>query len=192
MAGPTPPSTMAPGAPAPLPRPPWMRLLIGCAIAGGLAIVAGIAALLIGMYWLTSAGKQYPTAAVASPRTQGVIQVADLTTDPGAVALLSAFFRRVQEASQSEGPQMPAWIRNLQAQQARQGVSQGLPREATVSLEPDEEGTPRILLAANLRGFVQPIRMAVTQGAKGDKKTRISEHGGHEVLDFSGGTSVCF
>ena len=177
---------------APVPRPPWVRLLVGCAIAGGLALLAGLAAVLFGMYWLTSPGRQYATAAVAGPQTQGVVRVGDLTADPGARALLTAFFRRIQEASQAQGPQMPAWIRNLQAQQARQGIGQWLPREATLSLEPDAEGIGRFVLAANMRGFVQPIRMAVTQAAKGDKTTRITPHGEHEILTFGSHTSVCF
>jgi hypothetical protein len=170
----------------------WGRLLIGCAIAGGLLIVAGLAAFLFGMYWLTSAGRQYPTAAVASPETQGVVRVGDLASDAGARSLVTAFFRRVQEASQSEKPQLPAWIRNLQAQQAREGVGQWLPREATVSMEPGADGWVRIVMAANMRGFVQPIRLGVTQALKKDKETRITHHGGHEVLSFGGHSSVTF
>jgi hypothetical protein len=184
---------MTPLPPASAPRPIWGRVLVGCAILGGLVILAGMAAFIFGLYWLTSAGRHYPTAAVASPRTHGVIRVGDLAADPGARALLAGLFRRVQEAGQRDGqPQLPAWIRNMQAQQARQGISQWLPREATISLEPDAEDVPRIVLAANLRGFVQPMRLAITQTMKGDRKSTITRHGKHEVLSFGSDVSLCF
>ncbi len=185
---------MTPLPPAPAPaRPLWGRLLIGCAVVGGLAILGGIAAFLFGLYWLTSAGRHYPTAAVASPQSQGVVRVGDLAGDAGTRALLARLFARVQEAGEREGqPRMPEWFRNLQAYQARQGISQWLPREATMSMEPDAEGAPRIVLAANMRGFVRPIRMAITQAMKGDKKSTVTPHGGHEVLNFGSETSLCF
>jgi len=168
-------------------------VVIGCAVLGGLLIVGGAVAFILGMYWLTSPGRQYATSALASPQSHGVIRVNDLAADPGARALLTAFVKRVQEAGQGPGqPQLPAWIRNLQAHQARQGVSQWLPREATVSLEPDDEGVPRIVLAANLRGFVRPIRLALTQATKSDRKARITRHGDHEILNVSGDVAVCF
>lgn len=179
--------------PAAPPRPAWGRVLVGCAIVGGLFILAGAAAFIYGMYWLTSAGRHYPTAAVAGPQTQGVVRVGDLAADPGARSLLAAVFKRVQDVGQRDGqPQLPAWIRNLQAQQARQGLSQWLPREATMSLEPDDEGVSRIVLAANMRGFVQPIRLAVTQAMKGDKKASVSHHGGREILNVSRDVAICF
>jgi hypothetical protein len=175
------------------PRPIWGRVLVGCAIVGGLGILAGAAVVVFGMYWLTTPGRHYATTAVASPQSQGVIRVGDLAADPGARALLTTFFKRMQEAQQREGqPQLPAWMRNLQAQQARQGISQWLPREATVTMEPDAEAVPRIVLAANMRGFVQPIRLAITQAMKGDRKSSITRHGKHEVLNFGSDTSLCF
>jgi hypothetical protein len=183
---------MATPPPARAPRPFWGRLLIGCAIVGGLLIMAGVAAFVFGMYWLTSPGRQYPTAAVASPESQGVVRVGDLAGDPGARALMTALFRRMQEASQAEGPQLPSWLRNLQAQQARQGISQWLPREATASLEPDAEGTPRLILAANMRGFVRPIRLALEQAAKNDRKASVTHHGDHEILNTGTETAMCF
>lgn len=183
------------GAPpvAPASRPIWARVLVGCALVGGLFILAGIGSCIFGMYWLTSAGRQVATGAVAGPKSQGVIRVGDLAADPGARALLSAFFLRMQQAGASHQPiQLPAWIRNMQAQQARQSVSQWLPREATVSLEPDHLGGTHVVVAANLRGFVRPIRLAVTQSMKGDPKARITRHGDHEILNLGGGGAICF
>lgn len=182
---------MTPLPPAPPPRrSPWGKVLIGCAIVGGLAILVGLAVGAFGLYWLTSAGRHYPTAAVASERSQGIVRVGDLAGDAGARALLTRLFTRIQEAG--DGPQLPQWMRNMQAYQARQGISQWLPREATLSMEPDPEGVPRIVLAANMKGFVKPMRLAVTQAVKGDRKASITHHGGHEVLNFGAETSLCF
>lgn len=183
---------MTPLPAAPPRRAVWGGVLIGCAIVGGLAILAGIAAVAFGVYWLTSAGRHYPTAAVASPQSKGTVRVGDLAGDAGARALLTRLFTRMQEVGQGDGPKLPEWMRNLQAYQARQGISQWLPREATLSMEPDTEGVPRIVLAANMKGFVRPIRMAVTQAMKGDRKSSITRHGGHEVLNFGTDTSLCF
>jgi hypothetical protein len=177
---------------APPRRPIWGRVLIGCAIVGGLGILAGVAAIAFGLYWLTSAGRHYPTAAVASPRSQGIVRVGDLAGDAGTRALLTRLFTRIQEAGRGDAPQLPAWMRNLQAYQARQGINQWLPHEATLSMEPDAEGVPRIVLAANMRGFVRPMRLAITQAMKGDRKSTITRHGAHEVLNFGSDTSLCF
>jgi hypothetical protein len=183
---------MTPLPAAPPRRSMWGRVLIGCAIVGGLAILAGIAAVAFGLYWLTSAGRHYPTAAVASPQSQGIVRVGDLAGDAGARALLTRLFTRMQEAGRGDAPELPQWLRNMQAYQARQGISQWLPREATLSMEPDAEGVPRIVLAANMRGFVRPIRLAITQAMKGDRKSTITHHGAHEVLNFGTDTSLCF
>jgi hypothetical protein len=178
---------------APPRRSPWGKVLIGCAIVGGLVILAGIAVFVFGMYWLVGSGKHHPTAAVASPRAQGVVRVGDLGQDPGARDLLVSLYKRVQAAGErAGGPQMPAWLRNMQAMQARQGITQWLPREATISLEPDAEDVPRIVLAANLRGFVRPMRLAITQAAKGDRKSTITHHGEQEIVHFDSNTSLCF
>lgn len=178
---------------APAARPLWGRVLVGCALVGGLLILAGIGSCIFGMYWLTTPGRQVATGAVASDESQGVIRVGDLAADPGARALMTAWFQRMQEAGSAHQPvQLPAWIRNLQAQQARQGISQWLPREATISLEPDAERVTRVALAVNLRGFVQPIRLAFTQASKGDPKTRVRSHGDHEIVGLAGGGAICF
>ncbi|HET9315842.1 MAG TPA: hypothetical protein VFQ51_09645 [Vicinamibacteria bacterium] len=184
---------MTPLPPAPPPRrSPWGKVLIGCAIVGGLVVLAGVAAVAFGLYWMTSAGRHYPPAAVASPQSQGVIRVGDLAGDAGARALLTRLFTRMQEAGRGDAPQLPEWMRRMQAYQARQGISQWLPREATMSMEPDPEGVPRIVLAANMKGFVRPIRMAITQAMKGDRKSSVTRHGEHEVLNFGTDTSLCF
>ena len=185
---------MTPLPAAPAGRPVWGRVLIGCAIVGGVFLVTGAVALVLGMYWLTSAGRHYPTAAVAGPHSQGVVHVGDLAGDRGSTALLTSLFRRLQDVQQrrSGQPQLPAWIRAMQAQQARQAIGQWLPREATVSLEPDDTGERRLVFAANLRGFVRPIRMAVTQSMKGDPHATITRHGDREILNVSRTAALCF
>ena len=139
------------------------------------------------MYWLTSAG-----GTTRRPRWRARTQPGrrPRATWPGAAsstALLTSLFRRLQDVQQRRGgqPQLPAWIRAMQAQQARQAIGQWLPREATVSLEPDDTGERRLVFAANLRGFVRPIRMAVTQSMKGDPHATITRHGDREILNVS-------
>lgn len=177
---------------APVPAPPrWGRLLVGCAVGGGLLVLAGFAAFAFGLYWLLGPGRQAPTAAVVGEQSAGVIHVGDLAADPGARALLGDFMARAQAAP--GGSPLPQWMRNLQAAQARQGISQWLPREATFSFEPREDEALGMSAAVNLRGMVQPIRLAMSQALAREKGSTVSKHGRHELIGLAkSGTAVCF
>jgi hypothetical protein len=171
--------------------PAWGRFFVGCAIAGGLLIVAGLAAFALAMYWLLGSGKQAPTAAIVGPGSIGVVRVADLASDPGARALMGEFMARAQSAP-GAGPQLPQWMRNLQASQAQQGVSQWLPREATLSVEPQANDDVGFTAAFNPRGYVRPIRLALMHGFSSDPKNVVSRHGRYEIIGLQKSGALSF
>jgi hypothetical protein len=171
--------------------PRWGRLFVGCAIVGGLLVLAGLVAFAFGMYWLLGSGRQAPTAAVVGPRSLGVIQVADLAADPGARALLGEVMARAQNPPPG-APQLPKWLRDMQAAQARQGVSQWLPREATVSFEPREDEAFGFSAAVNMRGMVQPLRFGMMHALSRGGGNTVSRHGRHELIAFEKSGALCF
>ena len=177
-----------PSRPAP---PRWGRLFVGCAVVGGLLVLAGLVALAFGMYWLLGSGRQAPTGAIVGPRSVGVVQVADLAADPGARALLGEIMARAQNPPPG-GPQLPKWMRDMQAAQARQGVSQWLPREATVSFEPREDEAFGFSAAVNMRGMVQPLRFGMMHALSRGGGNTVSRHGRHELIAFEKSGALCF
>lgn len=180
-----------PAAPTPAP-PRWGRVFVGCAVVGGLGVLAVLVAFTAGIYWLLGSGRQARTAAVVSPHSQGVVYVSDLASDPGARALLGEFMARAQNAPPG-GPRLPQWMREMQAAQARQGISQWLPREATISLEPRGDEALGVAVAVNLRGMVQVVRLTMGRAlARGGGRT-VTKHGRYELISFEkGSTALCF
>ena len=181
-----------PAAPAPAAPPVWGRLFVGCAVVGGLLILGGMAAFAYAIYWLVSAGRQAPTMAVVGPQSAGVVRVSDLAADPGTRALVGEFMARAQSASSSGGPQLPKWLRDMHAAQARQGISQWLPREATLSFEPREDGTFGMSAAVNPRGMVQPFRLALMPALSRERDATVSRHGRHQLVAFRKSGALCF
>lgn len=180
-----------PAAPAPAAPPAWGRLFVGCAIAGGLLILAGLAAFVLGMYWLLGSGRQAPTAAIVGPQSAGVVRISDLGADPGARALLGEVMARAQSAP-TGGPQLPKWMRDLQAAQARQGITQWLPREATISFERRDDEALGLSAAVNLRGMVQPIRLGMMHALSRGGGNTVSRHGRYELVAFEKRGALCF
>jgi hypothetical protein len=184
-------SDVRPAVP-PGPAPPrWGRVFVGCAIVGGVLVLAGLVAFTVGMYWLLGSGRQAPTAAVVGPRSVGVVQVADLAADPGARALLGELMARAQNPPPG-APQLPKWLRDMQAAQARQGVSQWLPREATLSFEPREDEAFGLSAAVNLRGMVQPLRFGMMRALSRGGGNTVARHGRHELVVFEKSGALCF
>lgn len=181
-----------PAAPAAAAPPAWGRLFVGCAIAGGLLVIAGLAAFLYATYWLVSAGRQAPTAAVVGPRSAGVVRVSDLAADPGTRALVGEFMARAESASAGGGPQLPKWMRDMQAAQARQGITQWLPREATLTFEPGADGDFGMSAAVNPRGMVLPFRLALMPALSREKDATVSRHGRHQLIAFRKSGALCF
>jgi hypothetical protein len=181
-----------PAAPAPAAPPVWGRLFVGCAVVGGLLVLGGMAAFAYAIYWLTSAGRQAPTLAVVGPQSAGTVRFSDLAADPGTRALIGEFMARAQSASSSGGPQLPKWMRDMQAAQARQGITQWLPRETTLSFEPREDGTFGMSAAVNPRGMVQPFRLALMPALSRENDATVSRHGRHQVVAFRKNGALCF
>jgi hypothetical protein len=177
-----------PARPAP---PRWGRLFVGCAVVGGLLVLAGLAALAVGMYWLLGSGRQAPTAAIVGPRAAGIVHVGDLASDPGARALLGEIMARAQNPPPG-APQLPKWMRDLQAAQARQGVSQWLPREATFAFEPQDDEELGFSVAVNMRGMVQPLRLTVMHALSRGGGNSVVRHGRHELVAFEKSGALCF
>lgn len=184
-------SETRPAAVAPAAPPAWGRFVVGCAIAGGLLILAGLAVFALATYWLLGSGKQAPTAAVVGPGSIGVVRIADLASDPGARALIGEFMVRAQSAP-GAGTQLPQWLRNLQASQAQQGVSQWLPREATLSVEPHADDDGGFTAAFNPRGYVRPIRLALMHAFSSDPKNVVSRHGRYEIVGLQKSGALSF
>lgn len=184
----TDPRPAVPTGPA---RPRWGRLFVGCAIVGGLLVLAGLVAFAFGMYWLLGSGRQAPTAAIVGPESVGVVQVADLAADPGARALLGEVMAHAQNPT-AGAPQLPKWMRDLQAAQARQGVSQWLPREATLSFEPRPDESFGFSAAVNMRGMVQPFRIGLMHALSRGGGNTVSRHGRHQLVAFEKSGAMCF
>jgi hypothetical protein len=184
-------SDLRPAVPPGPAAPRWGRLFVGCAIAGGLLVLAGLLVFTFGMYWLLGSGRQAPTAAVAGPRSVGVVRVADLAADPGARALLGELMARAQNPPPG-APQLPKFLRDMQAAQARQGVGQWLPREATLSFEPQQDEAFGFSAAVNLRGMVQPLKFGMMRALSRGGGNTVSRHGRHELVAFEKSGALCF
>jgi hypothetical protein len=184
-------SETRPAAVAPAAPPAWGRFFVGCAIAGGLLILAGLAVFGLAMYWLMGSGRQAPTAAIVRPGSIGVVRVSDLASDPGARALIGEFMARAQSAP-GAGTQLPQWLRNLQAAQAQQGISQWLPREATLSVEQQADDDVGFTAAFNPRGYVRPIRLVLMHAFSTDPKNVVSRHGRYEIVGLQKSGALSF
>jgi hypothetical protein len=143
------------------------------------------------MYWLLGSGRQAPTAAIVGPRSVGIVQVGDLAADPGARALLGELMARAQNPPPG-APQLPRFLRDMQAAQARQGVSQWLPREATLSFEPQADEEFGFSAAVNPRGLVQPLKFGMMRALSRGGGNTVSRHGRYELVAFEKSGALCF
>lgn len=198
-----PPSNIA-GGPPPLSSTLWGKLLIGCLVLAGLAVLVVIILFAAGSYWFLSPGKQQAVEKAVSPASQGVVHIVEPDQDPGIRVLVTRFVYAAQRAGQArdrkELPPSLRWVEGFQRQQAAQSsanagamLSWWLPREAVVSFEPiPGEGGTQTLFVANFRRMVRPVRMLLEAVARDDRKVKRRAHGGEELLVFPSGATVSF
>lgn len=183
--------------PAPVPKQSrtGTKIVIGCAVALGLVVLVGLAVIVAGGYWLMRPGLQVPTAVVVGPQSTGRVRLENAGADPGVRELMGEFFQAARDAgNEANGHVLPEWVERMQSMQAAQSGQQmemWLPREATLSLEPqgDEVGW---VAAANFKQLVRPIAMVLGRTFKKERGVRVVVHGGREVFVFPGGTALCF
>ena len=180
------------------PRPaPWTRILIGCALAFGVALLIGFALAVYGVYWAVSPGRQVPTMGVVGPDSVGAVRLDRASTDPGMQDLVQevmmAIHRAQLEAQRDTLPPFLEGLRRWQLAQPSGGFGMWLPAEATLSLEPrGDDDEPGYVIAVNFRHFVRPVRTMIERSLAGEPGTRVVVHRDSRILVQRGGSAVGF
>ena len=185
----------APAPPAVQRMSTGKKVAIGCA---GTAVLFGVGVLALlcgGMYWVVSPGRQVPTAVVIGPESAGVMRADDIATDPGTRALLLRFLQAAENAGRQKRADLPPLLRRMQEwnqANASRSLAQWIPREITISYEPDPRHGLHAVTALNFPMYVRPMRAFVERLLASERAVRKTEHGGHTILTLPDGTSMCF
>lgn len=182
------------------PASPWWKVLTGCAIGCGAVGLAVVAFLIWGAWWVVSPGSQAPTEVVVAPEAVAVVHLAGDERAHGLTRLLGAVMaehnRRQRRAAVRELPDSLRWLERFgtaQDAQSADAIGMWIPSEATLAVLPAPEGRRHIVVAANFRGFVRPIRTFLTAAMKGDgSEARVHQHGGQDVAVFPNGGALSF
>lgn len=202
------PPPITPGHPGPIlqsigPRAapsPWRKVLVGCAIGCGVVGLAVAAFLIWGVWWAVSPGSQVSTEVVLVPEAVAVVHFAGDERSRGLVELLGTLVtessRRQNARTFSKLPESWRWLEKLgagQDQRAAGGMGAWVPSEATLVVVQGQDERRHVLLAANFKGFVRPIRALVTSSARREGKARtVTTPAGREVTVFSDSSSLSF
>jgi len=161
-------------------------------------VLAAVALLIWGACWVVTPGQQVPTDVVITPDAVAVVHLAGDERAQGLVHLLGAAMtahdRRQRRAAARETPDLMRWLERFGAGQETQpadAIGMWIPKEATMAVLPAAPDEGRVVLAANFRGFVRPIRAMLTAGARGDGgKASVYTHAGREVARWPGGGAL--
>jgi hypothetical protein len=183
------------------PIPVWGKVLLGCAAVAALLGVAAGVLVLAGVWWVFNPGTQIATDRVVTPDAVAVVRFSGEHDLDALSELATLFFAETSEQQRRADPgRLPEPLRWLErmarAQDARAGQGLGiwLPREVTAAVVPDGATRRRVVMAANLRGFIRPIRWFLLHA--NSRPGRIETRFGTEVvhlrddaaLAFAGGT----
>ncbi|MCU0290948.1 MAG: hypothetical protein MUF10_03025 [Thermoanaerobaculaceae bacterium] len=208
----TPPSSgpplIIPGHPVPVLSPsgprtapsPWRKVLVGCAIGCGVVGLAVAAFLIWGAWWVVAPGSQVSTEVVLVPEAVAVVHFAGDERARGLVELLGTLVtesgRRQNARTFSKLPESWRWLERLgagQDQRAAGGMGAWVPSEATLVVVTGQDERRHVVLAANFKGFVRPLRALVTSSARREgKASTVTTHAGREVTVFSDSSSLSF
>lgn len=197
----------SPGLASPLPLGPsetkrlrwpwWGKALLGCGV--GCAVLGAGAGVLFfaGVWWVLTPGVQIATDQVVTPDAVAVLHFSGQENLEGLTQLASVFLAEANEEQWRQRrerlPDSLRWIESIarmQDSQAGQAIGMWLPREATVAVVPNENGMRRVVLAANLRTFVRPVRMIVLHSSHPPR--RVEKRAGAEIVHPQGDAAVCF
>jgi hypothetical protein len=199
---------ITPGHPAPIlpssgPRAtpsPWWKVLAGCAIGCGVVGLVVVAFLIWGAWWVVSPGSQVSTEVALVPEAVAVVHFAGDERAQGLAELLGALLtesnRRQSKAAFDTMPESWRWIEKLGTSQDRQAagaLGMWIPSEATLAVVSGQDAKRHVLLAANLKGFVRPIRALIASSARREHKARtVTTHAGQELTVFSESSALSF
>lgn len=175
-------------------------MLVGCAIGCGVVGLAVVAFLIWGTWWAVSPGSQVSTEVVLSPDAVAVVHFTGDERARGLVELVGTFVtetgRRQNTARFGRLPESWRWLEKLGAGQDKQasgGMGAWIPSEATLAVVPGQDERRHVLLAANFKGFVRPLRALVTSSARhGGKARTVTTRAGREVTVLSDSSSLSF
>lgn len=192
-----PPPAIGPWSPGRRPIPWWGKVLLGCGAVLTL-IGLGLAALLLGaVWWVFNPGTQIATDRVVTPDAVAVVRFSGEHDLDALSELATVFFAEMSEQQRRDEPgRLPEPLRWLErmarAQDVRagQGLGVWLPREVTAAVVPDGATRRRVVLAANLRGFVRPIRWFLLHA--NPRPGRIETRFGTEVVHLRDDAALAF
>lgn len=182
------------------------KVLIGCAIGCGAAIVIAVVAVALGTVWIFAPGEQIATARIAGEDSLGVIRLDELAGDPGTQALLTRVLTRFDEINRERQredlPPSLRWLSDLQDQQSNQaqGLNLLIPKEMTLTLESaaaesagDGEDVD-LVVAANPRTMVRLFKgMFGLIGRLEEGERRIAHrYRGHAVYELEDDAVIAF
>lgn len=170
--------------------PVWLKLLVGCAVLGGLVAVAMLLLVVVGYVWVVGTGEQHPSRSVAGDATVGMLHFEGDLEDPGISGLLD-FLAEEATADRQRNAELPPsfqWMEEFQHQQQnpREFLASIVPTEATVVFDQAaDESAPSLAMAVNLRRWERMIRtgiswMASDTGGRG--RPRAYDCHGHDCF----------
>lgn len=179
------------------------KLLIGCSLGCGALFVVALLVVGGGAFWAFVPGKQVDTEGIAGEESVGVVRMEDLTADPGAKALIDHVMKEIDEINRRNQeralPENMRWLANLRRQPSARDVQMFIPRDATLTIEPTEDGTDVDFVAAlNFRLMVRPIKAAILMASRSEAGGENDTYRGYEIaamdqdshLTFVGSTAL--
>ncbi len=163
---------------------------VGCGVLGGAAVVL----ILVGLWWALTPGAQLATDLVIAPDAVAVAHFSGERNLEGVTELAGTFFKAADEARwrrRREGlPEPLRWFVQIAQLQDTETVGIWLPREITVAIAPGEGGARRVVLAANPRAFVRPIRSLLQRA--NPQPGRIEKRGDAVIVHLEREGAICF
>jgi hypothetical protein len=167
------------------------RILIGCAVALGLALLVAGGLAAWGFYWMVTPGRQVPTLVAVAPGSTGVVRCGNLAGDAGVRAFLATFIGETQKGNQA-GP-MPEWMRGFMGPMHAESLRQWLPTEGTLSFEQDPaDGQVHPVAALNFSTHVRLARLMLENMARDPEVATSVQHRGETILAFNKGPALSF
>ena len=177
---------------------PWARLAVGCFSGCGIVFLLSLIATGAGVFWAVSPGEQLETESIVADDSQATFRTVDLATDPGIKELLNHALAKMHDTSQANQrqnlPEELRWMSELQRTPSSGDYAMFIPRDVTVTLEenPEDPEDFAVVVAANFRSMVRPMRKMISMVHEGSPNGAAYEHRGVKVYPMDGTSALAF
>lgn len=171
------------------------RWLVGCGLACGGLVLLGVLGIAAATWWALSPGDQAPTRTVATDDSLGVVEIDGLAEDEGTRELLDRVLSRAERIGQEQQrealPPSLRWLSDLRGSRSSSaGLGMLIPHDLTIAFERGEGGEPTLVVAANFKAMVRPIRFALEHAT--DSDLRLADYRGQRLLLSDDGSGITF